>query len=314
LAGQGTPPLRLYASAEAHSSIEKAAIAAGIGRKGLRRVPVDSEFRMDVRALAGAIEADLSGGLHPFCVVATVGTTSTASVDPVHEIAEICRRHGLWLHIDGAHGAAAGILPEMRWILEGAEKADSLVTNPHKWLFVPADCSALYTSRPEVLKSTFTLVPEYLKTTERNVKNYMDYSLQLGRRFRSLKLWMVLRYFGVEGLRSRIREHIRLAKLLASWVNANADFVLVAPVVLNTVCFRVRRDDQTNRDLLQRINSNGGAFLSSTRVNGRFALRLSIGNLRSTEQHVSAVWELIRTAYAELKSETGQSKEKQNTP
>src|SRR5579883_2696434 len=250
------PRLRAYTSQEAHSSVEKAAIVLGIGQEGLRKIPADDDFRMDVRQLEQAIEEDKAAGWLPFAVVATVGTTSTSSIDPVPRIADICERHGLWLHVDGSYGGPAAIDPEMRWVLAGCERADSLIVNPHKWLFTPIDCSVFYTRKPEVVRAAFSLLPEYLRNDESNgetVPNLMDYGTALGRRFRALKLWMVLRYFGQEGIAARIREHIRLAQMLRLWIEASPDFELMAPAPFSLVCFRVHprgMDDEAQLDAL----------------------------------------------------------------
>jgi aromatic-L-amino-acid/L-tryptophan decarboxylase len=304
LAGRDLPRLRLYCSSEAHSSVEKAGITLGIGRAGTRRIPTDEAFRMDVAALRRAIEEDVAAGVKPFCVVATVGTTSTTSIDPVPEIAEVCREHGLWLHVDAAYGGAAAVVPEMRHVLEGCERADSLVMNPHKWLFVPVDCSALFLRRPEVVRRAFSLVPDYLTTPEgESVTNLMDYGNALGRRFRALKLWMVLRYFGRSGIADRLREHLRLAREFASWVEAEPRWELAAPVPFSTVCFRFRpsgvpeeKVDSINERILETVNASGEVFLSHTRLHGRFVLRVAIGNLRTTERHIRRAWELLRAA------------------
>jgi aromatic-L-amino-acid decarboxylase len=304
MSGRDLPRLRVYCSEEAHSSIEKAGITLGLGRAGTRKIPTDAAFRMDVGALAAAVEEDLAAGVRPICVVATVGTTSTTSIDPVPEIAEICRRHSLWLHVDAAYGGAAAVLPEMRAVLAGAEHADSVVTNPHKWLFVPIDCSALYFRHPEVVRRAFSVVPEYLATPEgEEVTNLMDYGPALGRRFRALKLWMVLRYFGRAGLADRIREHIRLAREFASWVEAEPGWELLAPTPFSTVCFRhlppgadAAETDLRNEEILAQVNSTGEVFLSHTRLRGRFTLRLAVGNLRTTEHHVRRAWELLAEA------------------
>jgi aromatic-L-amino-acid decarboxylase len=266
---------------------------------------------MDADALARAVEEDKREGLLPFCVVATVGTTSTTSIDPVNAIADICARHGLWLHVDAAYAGSAGIVPELRpRVLDGCERADSLTLNPHKWLFTPFDLSVLYCRRIEVLHRAFSLVPEYLRTpaaeTE-GVRNGADYGVQLGRRFRSLKLWMILRYFGHEGLAARIREHCRLAALFASWVEAAPDWELLAPVPLSVVCFRARpaseagetdaaraaRLDALNEQIMHALNSNGALFISHTRLQNQFTLRLAVGNIRTTEAHVRRAWELL---------------------
>jgi aromatic-L-amino-acid decarboxylase len=302
LSGRDIPRLRLYCSEEAHSSIEKAGITLGIGRSGTRKIPTDASYRMDVRALAAAIEDDLAAGVLPFCVVATVGTTSTTSIDPVAAIAEICRRYGLWLLVDAAYGGSAAVAPEMRFVLDGVEEADSLVVNPHKWLFVPIDCSALFLRDPAIVRRAFSVVPEYLATPEgEEVTNLMDFGPALGRRFRALKLWMVLRYFGREGLASRIREHIRLAREFARWVEAEPTWEVVAPVPFSTVCVRHlapgctdEEADLRNAEILAQVNATGEVFLSHTRLRGRYVLRLAIGNIRTTAAEVERAWELLR--------------------
>ncbi|MDQ7842706.1 MAG: pyridoxal-dependent decarboxylase [Armatimonadota bacterium] len=300
----GGPRLRLYTSEQAHSSIEKAGIVLGLGRSGVRKIPTDSAFRMDVAALRRAVAEDRDAGWRPFCVAATVGTTSTTSVDPVPAIAEVCRQEGLWLHVDGAYAGMAAIAPEFRWALDGCDHADSVVINPHKWLFTPIDCSAFYCRRPEVLRAAFSLVPEYLRTAEAEaagVRDFMDYGIQLGRRFRALKLWMVIRYFGWEGLAARIREHVRLGQLLASWIDGDPEFERLAPTPFSTVCFRARprgvppdRLDEVNAALLDAVNATGDAFLSHTRLRGAFTLRFAIGHIRTGESHVRAAWNLLR--------------------
>jgi aromatic-L-amino-acid decarboxylase len=303
LAGRADlPPLRVYCSEDAHSSVDKAVLTLGLGLQGVRHVPTDAEHRMDVRALERMIAEDRQAGARPIAVVATVGTTSTTAVDPVPEIAEVCRREGLWLHVDAAYGGALALLPEQRHVLAGCELADSIVMNPHKWLFVPIDCSVLFTRRPDVLKRAFSLIPEYLKVPEgEEVRNLMDYGVALGRRFRALKLWFVLRYFGAEGLAARIREHVRLARLFTAWVDEAEDFERLAPAPMSVVVFRHRPpgvDDEEalgahNARLLERLNATGEVFLSHTRVRGRYALRLAVGNLRTTEAEVRRVWELV---------------------
>jgi aromatic-L-amino-acid decarboxylase len=295
------PLLRIYVSEQAHSSIEKGVITLGLGQRALRKIPTDAEFRMNPRALAAAIEEDKCTGHLPFCVVATVGTTSTSSIDPVPEIAPICEEHALWLHVDAAYAGSAAIVPEFRSILAGCERADSLVTNPHKWLFTPFDLSVLYCRHMDLLKRAFSLVPEYLKTPEQEkVRSGSDYGIQLGRRFRALKLWMVIRYFGHEGLAARIREHVRLANLFASWVKESDDWELMAPHPLALVCFRACPADVAEKDLdglneaiMHGVNASGRALLSHTKLNDKLTLRLSIGNIRTTEVHVRQVWELL---------------------
>jgi aromatic-L-amino-acid decarboxylase len=297
----GQARLRMYASEQAHSSIEKAAIVLGVGQEGFRKIPVDREFRMDPVALADAIAADRAAGWTPFAVTATVATTSTTSVDPVPAIADICEREGLWLHVDAAYGGAAAILPECRHVLEGCDRADSLVVNPHKWLFVPIDLSALYTRRPEVVRSAFSLVPDYLRTPEDGLApNLMDYGVSLGRRFRALKLWMVLRAFGREGIVERLREHLRLARLFRSWVEADPHFEIMAPTPLSVVCFRAlfpglddAEHDRLNHEVVEAVNATGEVFLSSTKLRSRTALRLAVGNIRTEERHVRRAWELL---------------------
>lgn len=309
------PLLRVYISEQAHSSIEKAVITLGLGQRSLCKVPTDAEFRMDADALAQAIEADKQSGAIPCCVVATVGTTSTSSIDPVPTIADLCEQHGIWLHVDAAYAGPAFLVPEMLSVMEGCERADSLVTNPHKWLFTPFDLSVLYCRHMDILRRAFSLVPEYLRTGEsETVRNGMDYGIQLGRRFRALKLWMILRYFGHEGLAARIREHCRLARLFASWVEQANDWELLAPVPFSLVCFRAcpaSKEDETaaaraarldalNEALMNNTNATGAAYLSHTRLNDVFTLRLAIGNIRTTEEHVRRVWELLKQQAALL--------------
>jgi aromatic-L-amino-acid decarboxylase len=305
------PLMRVYVSEQAHSSIEKGVITLGLGQKGLRKIPADSEFRMDVKALAEAIEEDKRNGYVPFCVVATVGTTSTSSIDPVAEIVPICEQHAIWLHVDAAYAGSAAVVPELRHILNGCERADSVAVNPHKWLFTPFDLSVLYCRHFDLLRRAFSLVPEYLRTPEQEkVRSGSDYGIQLGRRFRALKLWMIIRYFGHEGLAARIREHCRLAKLFASWVEESPDWELMAPLPLALVCFRAcpringgidgvdesertARLDVLNEAIMHGVNATGKALLSHTKLNDKITLRLSIGNIRTTEKHVRQVWELL---------------------
>src|SRR6185295_13434463 len=293
------PLLRVYVSEHAHSSIEKGVITLGLGQRALRKIPTDSEFRMDPKALAAAIEEDKSSGYLPFCIVATVGTTSTSSIDPVREIIPIGEEHAMWLHVDAAYAGSAAVVPELRNILAGCERADSIVVNPHKWLFTPFDLSVLYTRHMDLLRRAFSLVPEYLRTPEQeNVRSGSDYGIQLGRRFRALKLWMVMRYFGHDGLAARIREHCRLARLFASWVEESPDWELMAPVPLGLVCFRACPSgeadlDTLNESIMHGVNASGRALLSHTRLNDKLTLRLSLGNIRTTEKHVRDVWELL---------------------
>lgn len=301
MAGRDLPPLRVYCSEEAHTVTHKSAITLGLGLDSVRRIPTDDQYRMSVDALRAAIEADLRDGAQPLAVVATVGTTSTTAVDPVAAIADLCEQHNIWLHVDAAYGGAAAILPEMRWIMAGCERAHSLVVNPHKWLFVPVDCSALYTRRPDQLRAAFSLTAPYLTTSE-ETRNLMDFGLALGRRFRSLKLWFVLRHFGVEGLQTALREHIRLGKQFADWIDAEPDFERLAPVHFSTVVFRYKPAgvedplelDRLNGELEARLNCSGELFVSHTSARDRYALRLAIGNLKTTEAHVRKAWEHIR--------------------
>ncbi|HVO74687.1 MAG TPA: pyridoxal-dependent decarboxylase [Ignavibacteriaceae bacterium] len=296
--------LRLYCSEQAHSSVEKGAVALGIGTEGVRKIPVDQKFKMIPSELSKAIEEDRESGLLPFCVVATIGTTSTTSVDPVDEIAEICSKEKIWLHVDAAHAGITAVLPEMRKHFKGVDKADSFVFNPHKWMFVPVDLSAYYTRKPEILKRAFSLVPEYLKTKEDDsVQNLMDYGIQLGRRMRSLKLWFVIRYFGVEGIASRVREHLRLGKLFTEWIDADSEFERMAPVPFSTICFRLhpkeikdeKKLNELNEKLLDTLNKTGKVFLSHTKLNNHFVIRVSISGLKTEERHIKEVWKLLKS-------------------
>jgi aromatic-L-amino-acid/L-tryptophan decarboxylase len=301
--------LRYYASEEAHSSVEKAGIVLGTGREGVRLIATDDAYRMDAQALAQAIAEDRANGWLPFAVVATVGTTSTTSVDPVARIADVCEREGLWLHVDAAYGGSAAVAPELRWVLDGCDRADSLVVNPHKWLFTPFDCSVLYTRRPEVLRGAFSLVPEYLTSAQDDgsVVNFMDYGVSLGRRFRALKLWMVLRAFGTEGIAARLREHVRIAAELAARIDAAPGWERMAPAPLSVVCLRAHPagvDGESELDaltmrILDRVNAGGRFFVSHTRLRGRYAIRVAIGNVRTGETHVHSVWDELNAAAAQ---------------
>lgn len=304
------PKLRVYSSTEAHFSIDKAVLSLGFGLEGIRKIPVNNEFRMIPEKLKEAIEEDKKNGWLPCCVIATVGTTSSTSVDSIDEIGTICNKENIWLHVDAAYAGTAAILPEMRWIFKGIEKADSIVTNPHKWMFTPIDYSLLFTKNPDVLKRAFNLSSVYLDTSKDEVTNFMDYGIQLGRRFRSLKPWFILRYFGVEGIQNRIREHIRLAKMFAGWIEENNDFELMAPVHFGVVCFRALpeyiKDDLSlreneinsfNENLLNKITETGKLFLSHTKLNGKYVIRICISGLRTQEEHVKKAWELINNNY-----------------
>ena len=300
------PAMTVYASEHAHSSIDKAAITLGLGLDNLRRIPSDDAFRLDLDALRAAIAADREAGRLPICVVATAGTTSTTSVDPLREVAAICRAEQLWMHVDAAYGGSPAICPEYRKLLDGLELADSIVTNPHKWLFTPVDCSVMLVRDPDILREAFSVVPEYLRTSETDVTNLMDYGVQLGRRFRALKLWMVIRAFGVDGLRARLRSHCEMAREFAGWLEADDRFEISAPYPFSTVCFRAvprlpaAEQDRFNEELLERINAPGQVFLSHTKLHDRYVLRLTIGNLRTTRAHIQQAWDLIRAAHDQL--------------
>jgi aromatic-L-amino-acid decarboxylase len=299
--------LIVYASVETHSSIEKGVKIAGFGRDNLRLIPTDNTYALIPQKLEQAIIEDKEKGLTPACVVATLGTTSSTAVDPVAEIGKICRRYGLWLHVDAAFAGSAAILPEMKWMLEGAEHMDSFVFNPHKWLFTNFDCSAYFVKDPAVLVRTFEIHPEYLKTgLDAQVKNFRDWGIQLGRRFRALKLWFVIRSYGVEGLQAILREHIRLGQLFAGWIKGNTKFELMAPVPFSLVCFRFNdgRDEEAlealNKTLLERINATGKVFLTHTSLRGRYVLRLAIGQRTTQERHIREAWDLILNKAKEL--------------
>lgn len=299
--------LRVYASSEAHSSIDKACMTLGIGRDSVVRIETDARFGLVPDALAVAITADRVAGLVPVAVVATIGTTSSTAIDPVADIAEIADREGLWLHVDAAYAGPVAMLPERRAAFTGWERADSIVINPHKWLFTPLDASLLLTRRMDQLRLAFSLVPEYLRTLDRDgpVHDYSEYTPQLGRRFRALKLWIQLRWFGLEGLRERLEHHLGLAQCFAGWVDADADWERLAPVPFSTICFRWRPAgrklddhalDEANVAIMDAVNRTGEVFLSHTRLAGRFTIRLAIGNIRTEAVHVERAWALLREA------------------
>ncbi|MBP7416043.1 MAG: aspartate aminotransferase family protein [Pyrinomonadaceae bacterium] len=293
------PLMRVYCSEHVHSSIDKGVVTLGLGLRSLRKIECNDRFEMIPEKLAEAIDEDIEAGYLPICVIPTVGTTSTSSVDPVDAIADICEKYGIWLHVDTAYAGSTAIVPEYRKYFKGWERADSIVVNPHKWLFTPFDLSVLYCKDLSVLKEAFSLVAEYLKTTdEQTVKNGMDYGIQLGRRFRALKLWFVIRYFGREGLIERLREHCRLARLFASWVEESDEWELMAPVPFALVCFRacptgVNDLNALNERIMNEINTSGEAYLSHTKLNGKYTIRLSVGSIRVEERHLQKVWGLL---------------------
>ena len=305
LAGRaGIGRLRVYRSTEAHMSIDKAAIVAGVGTQGVREIPVDEAYRMRTDALAAAIEEDRREGWLPFCTVATLGTTSSTSVDPVGEIARLCRQESIWLHVDAAYAGAAAIVPEMRGHFEGWEHADSIVFNPHKWLFTPFDASLLLFRDADAFRDAFSLVPDYIRTgVDDDVRNYNEYGIQLGRRFRALKLWVLIRWFGVEGLRARLREHCAWAHQFRGWVEETPDWEILAPVPFSTVCFRHHPEgvdhagalERHNAGILDAVNASGRFYLSHTKLDGRYTLRLALGNPRASIERVREVWDLLQS-------------------
>ncbi len=307
--------LVLYASEQAHSSIEKTMLVLGLDRDHCRKIAVDAEFRMCPEELQEAVRADLAAGLRPFCIVGTVGTTSTTSVDPISALADVAARHSLWLHVDAAYAGAAGILPEKRPLLDGCERADTFLFNPHKWLFTPMELTAFYCRRPEELRQALSLVPDYLRSGEDpRAVNFMEYALPLGRRFRALKLWFVMRYFGREGLSANLREHIRLAECFAKRVDEHPEFERLAPVPFSVVCFRYRPGglpedalNELNRCLIEAINAGGEFFLSNTVLDGRFTLRVAIGNIHTRGEHLDRLWELLVKKAGELTPDGGVS-------
>jgi aromatic-L-amino-acid decarboxylase len=300
LTDRDLPRFRIYTSDQAHSAAEKAAIALGLGEENVIRVPSNDQFRMDVNSLGRSLAQDRQNGLHPMAVVATVGTTATASVDPIPEIAKICQEEKMWLHIDAAYGGGFAMVPEYEWVKNGWDMADSIVINPHKTVFVPLDFSVLYVRGLERLRRVFTLVPEVLRgDTIEGEKNYMDYGIQLGRRFRALKAWVIWRSLGRDGIVARLREQIRLANLLADWIKGDNRFELSAQVSMGVVCFRfidfdANRLDRLNSDIVERINASGRAYLTQTKLQGRTVMRIGLGNVLTTEEHLRKGWELIR--------------------
>jgi aromatic-L-amino-acid decarboxylase len=302
------PALRVYITDQTHSHIEKGAIALGVGRENVIRIPIDDDFRMRPEALEQALDDDLAHGRRPMCAVATVGTTSTTSSDPVAAAREITRKRNVWLHVDAAYAGPAAILPEFRSLLDPAHGAESIVVNPHKWLFVPIDLSVLFVRDPELLRRTFSLAADYLVAPETDVHNYMDYGLQLGRRFRALKLWFAIRTYGVHGLQQHLRGHIALAQEFAGWVAAEPQWEIAAPHPLSVVCYRfvpAGHDDAAldalNAAIMDDVNADGRIFISSTKLRGRSVLRLAIGNERTTREDVVLAWQIIRDAAARLR-------------
>lgn len=294
-------PLTVYTSEEGHSSIDKGVKIAGYGIENLRRIPTDERFAMIPEALDAALRQDRERGMQPACVIATLGTTSSTALDPLEPIGEICARHGVWFHVDAAFGGTAALLEEKRGMLKGAERLDSFVFNPHKWMLTNFDCSAFFVKDPGMLIRTFEIHPEYLKTGhDAVVRNYRDWGIQLGRRFRALKLWFVIRSYGVEGLRAMVREHLRLAELFKGWVEADERFELMAPVNLSLVCFRLRKAGASeaelarlNAELLERVNAGGRVYLTHTALKSRYAIRMAIGQRSTAERHVREAWGLI---------------------
>jgi aromatic-L-amino-acid decarboxylase len=291
MTGRELPALRLYCSEHAHSSVDKGALALGFGQKNIVKIPAGDQFAMRPDLLEAAIAHDRAEGFLPCVVVATTGTTATAAVDPVRAIGHIAKREGCWFHVDAAYAGSATIVPEFRWIWDGIELADSLVINPHKWLFTPIDCSVLYTKRPDVLRETFSLVPEYLKTTDTAEINYMDYGIQLGRRFRALKLWMVLEHYGIDRLRDVLRGHVAMAERLAAELRKR-EGVDVLSQSFSVVVFRLRTDEET-MNALERMNESGNIFVSHSKLRGQYVIRVAIGNGATEWRHVQAILDAL---------------------
>lgn len=295
----GLGHLTAYTSSQAHSSIEKAIRIAGIGSDNLRLVQVDSEFAMIPEHLAQLMRQDHEAGLTPAIVIGTIGTTSSTAIDPIADVARVARKHEAWFHVDAALAGSAAILPEMRWLHEGLELADSYVVNPHKWLFTNLDFSALYVADRAALIKTLSVLPEYLRNQASEsgaVIDYRDWQVGLGRRFRALKLWFVIRHYGVTGLQHHVREHLRLAGQFAGWVESHPDFELAAPVPVNLVCFRHRGGDDVNQRIMDRVNASGEAYFTHTKLDDKLTLRMAIGQTYTEERHVHHTWELIQAA------------------
>jgi aromatic-L-amino-acid/L-tryptophan decarboxylase len=291
--------LTAYTSVHGHSSIDKAIKIAGFGTERLRHVAADADQAMNPEALEDAIIADRAEGLTPTVVVATIGTTSSTAVDPVRDIAEICRANGIWLHVDAAYAGTAAVLPEMRWILDGLELADSYVFNPHKWMLTNFDCSAFYVADRAHLIDTLSILPEYLKneaTASGAVFDYRDWQISLGRRFRALKLWFVIRSFGVEGIRRHVRNGIELTQELARWIEDDPDFEIATPHPFGLVCFRHRGGDAVNQRIIETVNESGDAYLTHTVLDGAYTIRVAIGAPTTTRDNVAVLWKRIRAA------------------
>jgi len=294
-----------YASTQTHSSVEKAAMIAGIGRQCLRQIEVDESFAMRPEALARQVLADRQAGLVPFFVEATVGTTSSNGMDPLPEIGRICQENGLWMHVDGAMAGTATLCPEFRHLIDGLELADSYCFNPHKWMFTNFDCDCFFIADRAALIKTLSILPEYLRnqaTLAGSVFDYRDWHIQLGRRFRSLKLWFVIRYYGIEGLQVHVRSHVALAQEFANWVKASHRFELAAPAPLNLVCFRHLGGDEINQQLMDRLNKSGKLYLTHTKLNGKMTLRLCVGQTNTERRHVEAAWQLIQQTASEFEN------------
>jgi aromatic-L-amino-acid decarboxylase len=303
--------LTTYCSTETHSSIEKAVKIIGLGKENLRKVAVNENYAMKSDALEEAIELDLDNGIKPMAVIATIGTTGSTAIDPLKEIGEICTKHKIWLHVDAALAGTALILPEKRWMIEGIESVDTFVFNPHKWMFTNFDCSAYFIKDPEALVRTFEILPEYLKTKTEGVNNYRDWGLQLGRRFRALKLWFVIRHYGISGLQQKVRFHLDLTNIILNKIENSVDFELLAPITLNTICFRLKpstisdeeRLNRLNEELLDRLNKSGKLYLTHTKLKGKFTLRFVVGQTEVQERHVTQAWNLIEKEAQRLMSD-----------
>jgi len=303
---QNQGPFRVYCSSEAHSSVEKGVKIAGIGKVNLVKIEVDGQFRLKPQQLNDAIEADKRNGMIPLCIVATLGTTGSTAIDPLSRITAISKKHRLWLHVDAAYAGTALILPEYQWMLDGRDAIDTIVFNPHKWLFTNFDCSAYFVKDKHSLVKTFQLIPEYLKTkTDEQANNYSDWTIPLGRRFRALKLWFVLNYYGLHGLQRKLRDHIQMANTLKNWIEQQENFELLAPLVLNVLCFRYKptgvnsneKLNALNEQLLHEVNQTGKIYITHTKLSGKYTLRMVIAQTDTELQHVKNAWDMIqRTA------------------